>query len=239
MTTLARITCFLGDATLNGSGEDTLTVTGAGGNDITLVVDGGEDDDIVTLIDGTNNSLTLTTVESVVGGSGNDNIGADHELLDAKLNGGEDTLTVTGAGGNDITLVVDGGEDDDIVTLIDGTNNSLTLTTVESVVGGSGNDNIGADHELLDAKLNGGEDTLTVDWCGVAMTSRWLLMVVKTMILSRWVDGTNNSLTLTTVESVVGGSGNDNIGADHVLPWRCDAEWVWRRHADGDWCGWQ
>ena len=29
---------------------------------------------------------------------------ADHELLDAKLNGGEDTLTVTGAGGNDITL---------------------------------------------------------------------------------------------------------------------------------------
>ena len=52
---------FLGDATL-GSGEDTLTVTGAGGNDITLVVDGGEDDDIVTLIDGTNNSLTLTTV---------------------------------------------------------------------------------------------------------------------------------------------------------------------------------
>ena len=107
MTTLARITSFL-DAKLNG-GEDTLTVTGAGGNDITLVVDGGEDDDIVTLIDGTNNSLTLTTVESVVGGSGNDNIGADHELLDAKLNGGEDTLTVTGAGGNDITLVVDGG----------------------------------------------------------------------------------------------------------------------------------
>ena len=78
-------------------------------------------------------------------------------------------------------------EDDDIVTLIDGTNNSLTLTTVESVVGGSGNDNIGADHELLDAKLNGGEGHADGDWCGVAMTSRWLLMVVKTMILSRWL----------------------------------------------------
>ena len=203
------------DAKLNG-GEDTLTVTGAGGNDITLVVDGGEDDDIVTLIDGTNNSLTLTTVESVVGGSGNDNIGADHELLDAKLNGGEDTLTVTGAGGNDITLVVDGGEDDDIVTLIDGTNNSLTLTTVESVVGGSGNDNIGADHELLDAKLNGGEDTLTVTGAG----GNDITLVVdggEDDDIVTLIDGTNNSLTLTTVESVVGGSGNDNIGADHFL----------------------
>ena len=77
------------------------------------------------------------------------------------------------------------GEDDDIVTLIDGTNNSLTLTTVESVVGGSGYDNIGADHFLGDATHGSGEDTLTVTGAGLAMTSRWLLMVVKTMILSR------------------------------------------------------
>ncbi|HJV53156.1 MAG TPA: hypothetical protein VJ652_16935, partial [Noviherbaspirillum sp.] len=183
-----------GDDVINGSdGDDVLR--GGAGND---TIDGGSGNDTADYSDETGDltvtlgapgssdgpttgSDTLTDIENVTGGSGNDTItggggdnllsgGAGNDSLDGgagddTLAGGSGNDTLTGGSGNDTADYGDdaGGVavDLDAGTGTDGNGGTDTLTDIENVTGGAGNDTISgnAGDNTLDGA--GGDDQLS------------------------------------------------------------------------------
>jgi len=239
LTTTQFTTIDLGAGTdtmsfANGTNTSTLsnveTITGGTGNDtITLAtaitsgsVDLKEGSDSLTLANGTN-TLSVGNVETVNGGTGADNVtlsasAVSGDIID--LNGGTDSLTLA-AGGNTVDLrdieTVTGGTGSDVVTIsttgtwnIDlgtGTNTvtlntgvsgtyNFTLTNVSSITNGS----TGADtmtlantQNGLAVRLGGGSDELIL------------------------ADGGNTVSVWEDVETVTGGTGDDNVSGDSAF----------------------
>jgi Ca2+-binding RTX toxin-like protein len=238
-----------GDDTLDGgAGNDSVdggqgndTVTGGTGNDTVLggagndSVDGGDDDDRVDGGDGNDTVGGGNGNDSVSGGIGDDTAtgGAGNDSVDGSagndsVDGGIGDDTVTGSAGND-TLTggdgndsVDGGADNDS---IDGGNGD------DTVDGGSGNDTVGggAGNDVVrggdgDDVLKGGAGNDTLDGGDGNDTADYsddTGNVHATLGAPGDSTGTSTgSDTLTNIENITGGAGNDTLagdGGDNVL----------------------
>ena len=184
---------------------------------------------------------TLTNMENVTGGSGNDTLTGDAQANVLIGGAGDDILT--GAGGID---VLDGGDGADtavfsdksaaVVLALNGATNATAkiggvdedvLRNVENVTGGSGNDTLSGDSQanLLDGGagndvLIGGADKDTLDG-GTGIDT--VLFSDKTVGLFITLNGATNAQmfiggagedTLRNVENVTGGSGADALTGD-------------------------
>ena len=182
-----------GDDTLIG-GNDNDRLRGGGGNDI---IDGGNGIDTADYFGGSSNVTvnlnvtgaqntgqgvdTLTSIENIIAGDGNDVLTGNGGANFLVGNGGDDTLS--GGGGNDTLRggsgvnAINGGSGVDTVDFADAAGNVVvslantaqqntigggivTLTSVENVVGGNGNDQIvgNAGNNVLSGGF--GNDTL-------------------------------------------------------------------------------
>ena len=194
-----------GATLLGGAGNDTL-VGGSAGDSI----DGGDGDDILfahgayqTLSGGDGNDfadysaissdLTITSsdIESIIGGSGNDNI-TSSATVPVTIRGGPGDDTLVGGSGSD-SLFGNGGSDS-----LDGADGQDWLS------GGGGNDTLagGADDDIFDGvvgsgNLVGGAGIDTADFSSVSE---------------------NLIITASDMEVIFGGSGNDYIAAYGTAP---------------------
>jgi Ca2+-binding RTX toxin-like protein len=224
-----------------GDGDDTLE--GGLGNDI---LTGGNGSDFATYRAITNNIVvdlangtttggagndTLTEIENVVGGSGNDSLlGSSGDNI---LEGGLGNDTLNGGGGNDtasyasalVGVSVDLSNTaaqvtnvgTDVLTSIEnlqGSNLDDTLTgngLANVLFGGRGNDVLsgGAGNDSLEGGLNddsiyGGNGIDTVIY--VNATS-----AINVDLLNGRTSGADGNDVLSNIENVVGGAGNDSI----------------------------
>jgi Ca2+-binding RTX toxin-like protein len=247
-----------GADTLTGSSfADTLigyggadTINGGGGLDTVLYTD--KTTSVMVALNGataatvTVNGVaedTLTNIENVTGGSGNDTLTGDAQANVLIGGAGDDTLT--GAGGVD---VLDGGDgadtavfsekSDTLFIALNGAANTTVkvgvggadedvLRNIENVVGGSAGDILIGDllANLLDGGagndvLVGGAGKDTLDG-GTGIDTA--LFSDKTLGLSITLNGATNALmviagqgedTLRNVENVTGGSGTDTLTGD-------------------------
>jgi len=193
---------FGADSLFGGSGNDTLsggdgndTIRGENDNDL---LDGGLGDDIISGdagIDtvtyswattavtvnlntttaqniGAGGTDTITTVENVIGGTGNDKIIGNGSAN--TLNGSKGNDSLYGGGGNDYLI---GGDGNDLLD------------------GGLGNDNING---------GAGVDTVSYSWATAAVS-------VNLNTTTAQNTGAGGTDTITTVENVISGTGNDKI----------------------------
>ena len=231
------------DRLYGGNGNDTLL--GGVGND---VLNGGSGTDTadysdnsaaltVNLATGTASGTeagtdTLTSIEVVIGGSGDDTFigGSGVETL----HGGAGNDTFDASGGND---VLNGGAGTDTldfsaisaavtVNLLTGTASSTatgsdTLSAIEVVIGGSGDDTFiggsgvetlygGAGNDTFiastrDDVFDGGDGIDTLDFSALTTTVN---VDYTTHIASSGITGFD---TLSSIEVVIGGSGNDTF----------------------------
>ena len=186
------------DTVFGGAGNDTLLASLNDGNDH---YDGGTDADTydlsatsaaatVDLQAGTSTSTqtgndSLTSIENVTGGSGNDHIQGD----------GVSNL-LQGQGGNDW---MDGGSGDD--TLIGGQG-------LDSLFGGFGNDTFRASVNDGNDSYDGGGDTDTYDLSGTSANASVNLL---TGLASSSQTGND---TLNGIENVIGSSGANTLTGD-------------------------
>lgn len=234
-----------------GAGNDTLTggsgndfLVGSGGNDSlsgglgndTLfgvatgdVVSGGAGTDFAQLADG-NVTVSISDIESVRGGTGNDSVTFTAALI-ATVNGNGGTDVVTGSAGTDDYTIIDvdsvlsgagndtirltdvvnlvninGGADADLVlggTLAD----TLTLTGVETVNSGAGLDVLTVT-DAATVSIDLGADNDSVTFTGGATTT-----TIEGGAGTDTVSGSANAdfLTVDNVETVNGNAGNDTI----------------------------
>ena len=210
------------DLLAGGNGTDTAQyVTGAAVT-VSLAIAGvqatGEGDD------------TLSGIENLVAGAGNDRLTGDANANSLNGGGGDDTLT--GGGGND---VLDGGAGNDTADY-SGTASVLvnlnlttaqvtgqgtdTLANIDNVISGSGNDrltgdgaanslNAGGGNDLLigglgDDVLDGGSGIDTADYTGVTAVTVSLGSGIAQ------ATGYGND-TLANIENLLTGSGNDSL----------------------------
>ena len=151
---------------MGSDGNDTVTFGSAINN---ITVDLGLGDDTVNLAN-TNNIQTFQNVEHIVGGSLNDNISSSTAWA------ASDNATVDGGGGTDSLTLSGGGA------------NTVTVSNVESITGGTNDDAVTLATAVTSAAINlgGGTDSLTL------------------------ADG-DNIASVTDVETITGGTGNDYI----------------------------
>ena len=260
----------LGTDTINGgTGLDTVTYswattavsvnlntstaqnTGAGGTDTITSVEnviGGTGNDTIIGNSVANTLNGYTGNDSLYGGAGNDSlIGGDgNDLLDGGLgndsiNGGNgldivtyswatsavwvnlNTTTAqnTGAGGTDTITAVEkviGGTGNDTLIGNSVANTLNGYTGNDSLYGGAGNDSlIGGDgNDLLDGGLgndsiNGGNglDIVTYSWATAAVS-------VNLNTTTAQNTGAGGTDTITAVEKVIGGTGNDTLIGNSV-----------------------
>jgi len=175
---------------------------------------------------------TISNFENAIGGSGNDLLTGDG--LVNRLEGGAGDDVLKGAGGND---VLDGGDGIDtadysdkaaavsvtlagatpVMVLVNGVAED-TISNVESVVGGSGNDTLTGDalaNRFLGGAgndvLEGGEGIDTADY------SDKTAAVVVTLAGATPVTVTVNGVaedTISNIENIIGGSGRDTLIGD-------------------------
>ncbi|MCO6414974.1 M10 family metallopeptidase C-terminal domain-containing protein [Siccirubricoccus sp. KC 17139] len=197
-----------------GNGDDAVRLlTPFAGGSIAL----GEGQDRLTLADG-GNSLTVSGVETLAGGSSADNVtisGAATGMVD--LGAGADRLVLGNAGSSATIANVEtlaGGNGADIIQLGDGMQDAvidlgagadrLTLAAaggrvrvanVETILGGAGNDEVlfTARGSQLVIDLGDGRDRLTL------------------------ADG-GNGATVSGAETILGGSGADTVTLGSALP---------------------
>jgi Ca2+-binding RTX toxin-like protein len=224
------------DTMSGGIGNDTYTVDNT--NDVVLENAGEGTDTVNTSVNytlaaasevefltaTTNANLTLTGNEfnnTITSGNGNDTLtgGAGNDTLNA--GGGNDRLVATVNDGNDAYIGGAGTDTYDLsgtsagatVNLGLGTSTSAqtgtdTLSGIENVTGSSGNDTFVASSGDGNNAYNGGLGADTYDLSGTTAAATVLL-----------AQGTATSAqtgndTLTGIENVTGGSGNDTLGGD-------------------------
>jgi Ca2+-binding RTX toxin-like protein len=191
------VTGSSGDDTISGGGGDD-TISGGAGNDL---LGGGEGNDVLTPGSG---------FDVVSGGLGNDTVVAGGSTDDDYLDGGEDIDTLDYAAttsGVDVDLAAGTAEGTEIGT--------DSVTGFENIVGGAGNDTIAGDEgdNILtggagDDDLSGGDGVDTADYSATTAS-------VTVNLASGTASGTEvGADTLSGVENVIGGSGNDTITGD-------------------------
>ncbi len=143
-STLANTFNFSGDSTALGL----TTVTGGGASDVfsissgatvTAALDGGAGTDTLVISNSTSNTLTVSNLESISGGTGNDTITLGAAQTSGSINLGAGTDSLTLANGTNILTVsntetITGGTGADTIT--------LSGVTGETITGGLGADNI-------------------------------------------------------------------------------------------------
>lgn len=147
------------DVVNGGSGSDTITYASRTSN-LSVSINGTANDGVTSPAEGDN---VTTTMENVIGGSGNDTLSGS--TFDNKLVGGDGTDTLTGSSSNDVivpgagTDSFTGGSGTDTISYETHTAN-VTATLSTSGNGSSGeNETIPSDFENLTG--GGGTDTLT------------------------------------------------------------------------------
>jgi len=258
LTSIERVILGGGADILNGgSGDDTFS--GGAGND---VINGGAGNDtadysytnqpVVVTLNGSSNSTvsvggvdedTLSNIENLIGGGGNDTFVGDalDNILDGR--GGNDTLIggdgndtidggagddqITGDAGNDTLSggdgndIIDGGAGDD---QINGGAGNDTLSGGEgddSLVGDAGNDTLlgnGGNDTLKGGAgndyLDGGDGADTADFSDRSENIQITLGSAGDGIAS--IDGVEED-TLLGIENLIGGEGNDTlVGNEYV-----------------------
>jgi len=217
------------DTVDGGSGDDTIVAgSGAGDDDY----NGGGDTDtilftstsagvVVDLASGTatgdeTGTDALTAIENATGGSGADTLIGSGSANVLAGGGGADVLV--GGGGDDS---LDGGGDVDtadytattagvVVDLAGGTATGSeigtdTLTAIEDVIGGSGNDTLGGDS--ADNVLDGGGGIDTAEYSASPGVDANLGNGMAT-------DGLGGTDTLLNIENLTGGDGDDTLTGD-------------------------
>ena len=255
------LTGSTGDNTLDGgAGNDVLK--GGAGNDRLIGGDGtGDTADYsaatgnvtVSLADagaqnvGSNlGSDTLSGIENLIGGAGNDTLtGSDG---DNTLTGGAGDDTLIGGAGNDLLDGVSGNDIADYATQMTGATNTLTvnyaankLTTtvggangvdelknIDTISGGAGNDTFNLGNAFTDLTIDGGNGNNTADYSGFSGTVKKVAGSENQYELTA-ANGTKVTHTLNNIEHVkganqgdvlTGSSGNDTLtgnGGDDVL----------------------
>ena len=202
-----------------GDGDDTFLADADGANDS---YDGGDDTDTmdfsamtagltVNLIAGTATSAqigtdALVSVERILGGSGNDAILGNAATRLISGHGGSDLLT-GGAGAN----VIFGGLGNDTLRGLGGNDILIGGLGSDVMEGGAGNDTFLADADGANDRYDGGANIDTMDFS--AMTAGLTVNLVVQTATSTQI----GSDSLTSVERVLGGNGNDAIFGDAVF----------------------
>lgn len=200
-----------GDDTLaGGSGSDTFD--GGDGNDFvdysytgsnSLVVDLGLATAVFTS-SGTTESFLNNSIENIIGGSGNNTLIGDFQ--DNVIDGGGGNDNIDGGAGDDTLLggtgndTIDGGDDDDSIEGGDGSDDLIGGDGDDTLSGGSGSDD-----------FDGGDGTDTVDFSYT--DSNALTINLATGVATFTSSGTSE--TLTNIENVFGGLGNNTIVGDN------------------------
>ncbi|TCR63686.1 hypothetical protein [Bosea sp. BK604] len=189
-----------------GGGDDVLTNSG------TMTATGGS---AIDMGDG-NDRVTLEADGEVAGaillGAGNDTLTAVSG--DIEIDGGAGNDTITSGEGDDIVFggagddVLDGGEGDDILSGDDGDDVLKGGVGDDALIGGIGNDVLFGGEG--DDDLIGGEGVDTVDYSDAAAA------IVVDLAANAAEGDTIGSDTLTGIENVVGGAGNDLITGDDL-----------------------
>lgn len=265
------ITGTAGNDSINGTASADI-ISGLAGNDTIFgsaladSIDGGTGTDTVSYASSTvaltvNLSLTtaqtsggdasgdvLTSIENVIGGSGNDNLTGDGNANVLTGNNGNDTLS--GGVGND-TLIggtgadsLVGGADNDTASYASDTagitiNLALTtaqtsageasgdiLSSIERIIGGSGNDSLsgstvdetlegGNGNDTLSGGagadyLDGGAGTNTVSYASDTAGVTVNLAITTAQVSAGQASGDN----LINIQNLIGGSGNDSLSGN-------------------------
>ena len=196
----------------------------------TVTVNGSPDNDTIVTLGNTGNTLTISHIERLIGGTGSDTVTLSDEggsvLVEGVefLIGGAGTDNVTlGDGGNSITMrgieTLTGGAGVDTVTL-GNTGNTLTISRVERIMGGTGADIVLLGAEGGSVLVGGvefliggaGTDNVTLSDGGNTITMRG----IETLTGGAGTDivilgDVGNTLTVTGVEFLIGGAGTDNV----------------------------
>lgn len=195
------------DSFNGGSGTDTYNFSGAtGAINVNLTLGSNQ-----IIDDGFGSTESVTSVENVTGSSFNDTITGTTGANTISGNDGDDTIngdagadTLNGGNGID---TIDGGADND--TIDGGAGNDIINggSGDDSIVGGSGDDTIdGGTNNAVGAATGG--DTANYSAATAAVTVDLSVMGVN-------ATGTNiGSDTLTNIENVTGGTGNDILRGD-------------------------
>jgi Ca2+-binding RTX toxin-like protein len=202
------------DNVFDGLGGDDLML-GFGGNDLFVAkpgdgndtVDGGDGIDtyslfeqadtvVISLLDGTAIGALIGTdelisIENVVAGSGHDSV--EGNAADNQLSGGEGNDSLSGLGGDDELI---GGDGNDVLT------------------GGAGNDTLlgGVGDDVFIAGVNDGNDSIDgsfgADTYDISATTAAAVILLAPGTATSAQIGSD---TLSSVERVIGGGGNDRI----------------------------
>lgn len=228
--TITLLSGTVGQQVLGDDGADTvdigdMTNPSAAGPSIVGAVLGGNDVDTITLHNGSagriggdagNDIIRLKAggTTSISGGTGADRIDLEGTVVSAAITGdaGEDTINLTaGSAGN-----IDGGDDADQIT--------LTGSSVTSIGGGSGNDDIwlkGGNISSTGNAVTGGDGNDRIYFQGTAFAGAVLggagndTFDLGTGSAGNIDGGADNdvfSLAGSSVAAVSGGDGNDLIG---------------------------
>jgi Ca2+-binding RTX toxin-like protein len=144
-----------------------------------------------------NNADTLTNIQNFVGGSGADTIVAAVDAVAHKYNGGGglDTLDLSHfTASTPLTINLSTGK-------VTGGGTDITMSNIENVTGGAGNDTIVAAADAITHVYNGGAGTDTLD---LSQISSALAINLGT---GKVTGGAN--ITMTSIEKVVGGAADD------------------------------
>ncbi|TSD82950.1 hypothetical protein FFK22_040315, partial [Mycobacterium sp. KBS0706] len=186
-----------GNETISGTGTtDTIyggstTSPNGTGND---TINAGNGDDVVYGGDGDDSLNGESQNDTLIGGAGNDSLngGSGTDTVDYSQDGGSGAVTVNLATG----------------TATDSFGNTDTLSSIENIIGTALNDTIVANvSNFTDNSFNGGAGTDTVDY---SASSNALTVNLGTGSATGTGIGTD---TLTSIEIVRTGSGNDTLTA--------------------------
>ena len=224
-----HINAGAGDDQIWGEAGDDHIIGGAGAD----VIDGGEGNDtadygpdgsglVISLVDGTaSDGDTLSSVENVIGGSGDDDITGDGGANQISGGAGNDTLH-GGEGDDDLA----GGSGDDTLYGGDGDDNLAGNAGVDLIDGGAGNDTVDyGDHTNsfdidLTAGYAGGDTVLNVENAIGSAGSNTMTGVAGGSRLEG-LGGHDTLLGLAGDDHLDGGDGNDRLiggsGADMVI----------------------
>ena len=194
------------------AGDDADTVLGMAGDD---TIDGGSGADVISAGDGNDTIMGGLGSDSIDGGNGNDWVDYSYASTGLLIN-----LDV----GVDTTAVPDGIPDVTVGLVTEADSSVDTLTGIENVIGGSGNDYIRGDKlaNILNASL--GDDTLSGGVGPSADTmiggdgTDWVVYEdatgsVTVDLIAQQAKGAAGMDSLIAIENVRGGAYNDKLVA--------------------------
>lgn len=186
-----------GNQTITGTaGTDTLNLSNMT-TDLTITFTTADDGTITTATD----TLTFTDMENVTAGFGSDtfifqNAYGTHTI---EGNSNDDALDLTNVS-TDVVFTIN---TQTAVT----TDGSITYASIESLIGGSGNDTFSMATGFGAVTVEGGTGTDTLDFSSLSAD------ITLNLPLETSTFG-SDSLTFAQIESIAGGTGNDTFNMD-------------------------